>query len=72
MGAALVGSTLASLGIGEAAADDECKPNGKKCRKNKQCCSGTCSNDQCVSDYRLRSGDIKSEHVHVRVYPCEC
>jgi hypothetical protein len=43
MGAALVGGTLASLGIGEAAADDECKPTGKKCRKNQQCCSGNCS-----------------------------
>jgi hypothetical protein len=44
MGAALVGGTLASLGIGQvAAADDECKPLEKKCRKNNQCCSGNCS-----------------------------
>ena len=44
MGAALVGGTLASLGIGGVAtADDECKPTGKKCRKNQQCCSGNCS-----------------------------
>jgi hypothetical protein len=43
MGAALVGGTLASLGIGEAGADDLCKPEGKKCRKDKQCCSGICS-----------------------------
>jgi hypothetical protein len=44
MGAALVGGTLASLGIGGiAAADEECKPEGKKCRKDEQCCSGTCS-----------------------------
>jgi hypothetical protein len=42
MGAALVGGTLASLG-GVAAADDECKPEGKKCRKDTQCCSGNCS-----------------------------
>ena len=42
MGAALVGGTLASLGIGEAAADDECKPLNKKCRKNHQCCSENC------------------------------
>ena len=48
MGAALVGGTLASLGIGEAAADDLCKPEGKKCRKNAQCCSGTCSNGACA------------------------
>jgi hypothetical protein len=44
MGAALVGGTLASLGIGGiAAADEECKPEGKKCRKDEQCCSSTCS-----------------------------
>ena len=41
MGAALVGGTLASLG-GVAAADDECKPVNKKCRKDAQCCSGRC------------------------------
>jgi hypothetical protein len=40
MGAALVGGALASIGIGEAAADNLCKPNGKKCRKDAQCCSG--------------------------------
>jgi hypothetical protein len=43
MGAALVGGTLASLGIREAAADNLCKPVNKKCRKNAQCCSGICS-----------------------------
>jgi hypothetical protein len=43
MGAALVGGTLASLGIGEAAADEMCKPTGKKCNKNSQCCSDNCS-----------------------------
>jgi hypothetical protein len=42
MGAALVGGTLGSLG-GVAAADEECKPVNKKCRKNHQCCSGNCS-----------------------------
>jgi hypothetical protein len=43
IGAVLVGGTLASLGIGEAAADPPgCKRNGKKCKKNSQCCSGTC------------------------------
>ncbi len=44
MGAALVGGALASVRIGEAAGDDlkGCKPEGKKCRKDKQCCSGNC------------------------------
>jgi hypothetical protein len=47
MGAALVGGTLASLGIGEAAAND-CKRNGKRCKKNTQCCSGNCVNGTCA------------------------
>jgi hypothetical protein len=47
MGAALVGGTLASLG-GVAAADEECKPLNKKCRKNHQCCSGTCTEGKCA------------------------
>jgi hypothetical protein len=43
MGAAVVGGTLGSLGIGGVAeADNECKPTGKKCNKNAQCCSGIC------------------------------
>jgi hypothetical protein len=45
MGAALVGGTLGSLG-GIAAADP-CKPNGKVCKKNSQCCSGICSSGTC-------------------------
>jgi hypothetical protein len=48
MGAALVGSALGSLG-GVAAADDECKPLNKKCRKNHQCCSGNCVNSTCAA-----------------------
>jgi hypothetical protein len=48
MGAALVGGTLGSLG-GVAAADEECKPNGKKCRKDKQCCSGNCEGRKCAA-----------------------
>ena len=49
MGAALVGGTLASVvGIGEAGADDECKPLNKKCRQNHQCCSGNCANGTCA------------------------
>jgi hypothetical protein len=50
MGAAVVGSTLGSFGIGGVAlADDECKPTGKKCRKNKQCCSGNCEGGTCAA-----------------------
>jgi hypothetical protein len=43
MGAALVGGTLASLGIGEAGADPGgCKRNGKSCKNDDQCCSENC------------------------------
>ena len=49
MGAALVGGTLGSLGIGEAGADRPgCKRLGKNCTRDTQCCgslvcpSGTC------------------------------
>ena len=49
MGAALVGGTLASLGIGEAAADPPgCKRNGKNCTKDKVCCSGICTEGHCA------------------------
>jgi|SRR5829696_894123 len=51
MGAALVGSTLASFGMGgvAAAAPPGCTPNGKNCKRDKQCCSGNCSNSgTCV------------------------
>jgi hypothetical protein len=48
MGAALVGGTLGSLGMGEASAD-ECKRNGKACKKDKQCCSGKCEGNICVA-----------------------
>jgi Dictyostelium (slime mold) repeat len=47
MGAALVGGVLGSLG-GVAAADEECKPLDKKCRKDAQCCSGKCESRICV------------------------
>jgi hypothetical protein len=44
MGAALLGGTLASLGIREAAAEPPgCTPNGKDCKRDRQCCSGNCS-----------------------------
>jgi hypothetical protein len=50
MGAALVGGTLASLGIGEAAADPPgCKRNGKKCTRDTQCCSGNCEGGTCAA-----------------------
>jgi hypothetical protein len=50
MGAAVVGGTLGSLGVGGVAvADEECKPTGKKCRKNAQCCSGKCEGNICVA-----------------------
>jgi hypothetical protein len=47
MGAAFLGGTLASLGIGESAAD-QCKRNGKVCKKDTQCCSGKCEGGKCV------------------------
>jgi hypothetical protein len=46
MGAALVGGTLASLGVGEASAVPRCKPAGKRCKNGTQCCSGTCGEDR--------------------------
>src|SRR5215211_524233 len=56
MGAALVGGTLGSLGIGEASADAPgCKRNGKHCTRNTQCCgnlvcvSGTCQEAQTTT-----------------------
>src|SRR5215208_487064 len=52
MGAALLGGTLGSLGIRGASADEgdqgeneECKAAGRKCNKDKQCCSGNCTDD---------------------------
>jgi hypothetical protein len=50
MGAALVGGSLGSLGIGEAsAAPGGCKRNGKACKKDTQCCSGNCVGGVCSS-----------------------
>jgi hypothetical protein len=50
MGAALVGGTLASLGIREAAADPPgCKRNGKHCKNDEQCCSRNCSGGKCAA-----------------------
>ena len=55
LGAALVGGTLASLGMGGVAAaaqgdqgeNEDCKRAGKKCKRNEQCCSGNCSSGIC-------------------------
>jgi hypothetical protein len=50
MGAALLGGTLGSLGIGEASADPPgCKRNGKNCTRNDQCCSKNCSGGTCAA-----------------------
>ena len=67
MGAALVGGTLASLGMGgEAAADPPgCKRNGKHCTRDAQCCgslvcvSGTCA-AACESGQVLCNGNCVS------------
>ena len=57
MGAALVGGTLASLGIGEAAADPPgCKRAGKRCREDEQCCSGTCESGTCAAAACVANG----------------
>jgi hypothetical protein len=59
MGAALVGGALASVGIGEASADD-CKRNGKRCKKDKQCCSGNCEGGTCAAACTSNSGSCTS------------
>jgi hypothetical protein len=50
MAAALVGSTLGSLGIGEAAADNrDCKRSvGARCKSGAECCSGNCKSGTCA------------------------
>jgi hypothetical protein len=68
MGAALVGGTLASLGMGgEAAADPPgCKRTGKHCTRDTQCCgtlvcdSGTCA-AACESGQVLCNGNCVSD-----------
>jgi hypothetical protein len=49
MGAALVGGTLGSLGIGEAGADPPgCKRLGKHCTRDEQCCGNlVCPSGAC-------------------------
>jgi hypothetical protein len=86
MGAALVGGTLASLGIREASAD-LCKPNGKTCKKNSQCCSGFCDEDsdtcapppECqvnsdCDDFNVCTADVcldgRCVHTEIEEPPC--
>ena len=57
MGAALVGGTLASLGMREAGAD-LCKRAGKACKKNTQCCSGNCVNAPTGTCAACPSGQV--------------
>ena len=57
MGAALVGGALGSVGIGEAGADD-CKRNGKRCKKDTQCCSGNCVNAPTGTCAACPSGQV--------------
>jgi hypothetical protein len=51
LGGSLAGGLLAFLGVGEAGAngDTDCKQNGKTCKKDRQCCSGSCVNGVCSS-----------------------
>jgi hypothetical protein len=50
LGGSLAGGLLAVFGVGGGvAAADECKRNGKKCKKNSQCCSGNCSGGTCTA-----------------------
>ncbi len=49
LGGSLAGGLLAALGVGQVAAEDTCKPNGKKCRKDAQCCSKNCVDGTCAA-----------------------
>jgi hypothetical protein len=60
LGGSLAGGLLAFLGVGEAAADNLCKPIGKKCNKTSQCCgvanatvtcNGTCQVGACKAGF---------------------
>lgn len=45
----LLGGGLALAGLDRAGADNLCKPAGKKCNKDSQCCSGlACAGGQCT------------------------
>ena len=41
-------------------ASSRCKNDGKKCKKNKDCCSGTCKNKKCKSSGGGGSGKCKT------------
>lgn len=62
--AGLAGVLLASL-PGRAAADggpDLCKPEGKACKHNQECCSGVCCDGVCCGEHsvciQLNTGSI--------------
>jgi hypothetical protein len=57
-----LGGTLASLGIGEAGADELCKPEGKKCRKDAQCCSGNCEGGKCAAACTSNGGTCSANN----------
>ena len=62
MGAAVVGGTLGSLGIGEASADPPCcKRNGKHCTRNTQCCSenGDSTSRTCAAAAGCPAGRVE-------------
>jgi hypothetical protein len=74
MGAALVGGTLASLGIGGVASADLCKRNGKVCKKDSQCCSGNCDDSNFCAEvpshpFRCLCNDFS---VQQACFPAEC
>src|SRR3712207_109816 len=79
------GGLLAFLGVGEAAADDTCKPIGKKCRKTSQCCgvanatvtcNGTCG-FTCNTGFELCNGKCVAtctspKKLNPTTCTCEC
>jgi hypothetical protein len=69
MGAAIVGGTLGSFGIGaEASADPPgCKRDGKHCTRNKQCCSGNCDS---ISRTCADAGDCPAGRVELSNGTC--
>jgi hypothetical protein len=77
MGAALVGGTLASVGIGGVAAADPpgCKRNGKHCKKNEQCCSERCASgvcaEPCPSDSVLLSNGTCATSCGTEIGECD-
>jgi hypothetical protein len=74
MGAALLGSTLGSLGIvDEASADPPgCKRNGKNCTRNDQCCSGNCAGGTCSACPAGRVELSNGTCALISAVPCNC